>query len=90
MDWLEQRKQSITLFAMYPSGHPSGYDLLLLALLPTGDKERLHLCEHLEFVLLVYRKKMANVVADVGENENKDKAVARLITSNSMGCYRHW
>lgn len=82
----------VAVFGSFPKNHPLGYYLVLLAIAPKEDGDSLKtkdLSEYLKFVLSAYDKKMANVVAIVGDKETKNKPFARCVGQSLVGCYSH-
>lgn len=87
MEWWV--RHYFALFSIYSSRHPSGYDLLLLALAPMGNEDNLKkeddLYEYLEVMLSEYGKTMANFVALARDNENTKKSFARRLRPTLVG-----
>lgn len=57
-----------------------------------GDEDSLganDLYEYIKLVLFVYGKTMANVIATIGNNENKNQAIARRVGPKLLDCYSH-
>lgn len=90
--WSSLGSHFVSIFASFPFENSLGYKVVLLAVSPMENEDSLSSAEHLDFLkytLSIYGKSIENVVAMVGDNENTNKAFARLAGCPFIGCASH-
>lgn len=80
------------VFRTYPAKIDLGYDKVFLALSSMKNEEVLDANEHfkfLEFVLSVFKKKMANIFAVIGDNCSTNRSIFSSIGLKFVGFHSH-
>ena len=88
--WSSNDTHFVALFATYPSSRACGFDKVLLGFSPMGEEESLDSVSHveyIEFVLSIFKKTLANVVAISGDNCAVNLKVAKLVNQKCGTCF---
>lgn len=82
----------IGVFETFPGDNDLGYERVVLEIYPLDDETSQNLREHFEltiFVLSVFERTMANVVAVVGENTTTNRTFSQIVGRTFVGCHNH-
>lgn len=90
--WTSSSTHYVAIFATFPSDSEINYDKILLGFSPFESEESQDSESHVNFinyVLSVFDKSVANVVAMTGDNCNTNKKMAKLLNCKFVGCHSH-
>lgn len=87
--WSTTNTHYIGIMAIFRSENTNGYSSVLLGLSPLENEETQCANEHydlLNYVLGIYGKGVANVVALIGDNRGTNRSLSRLFFCSFVGC----
>lgn len=90
--WSTTNTHYIGIMAIFRSENTNGYSSVLLGLSPLENEETQCANEHydlLNYVLGIYGKGVANVVALIGDNCATNRSLSRLFSCSFVGCASH-
>ena len=80
------------IYAAFAGDDASEGTTILLAISPLLDEENMDAKSHYDFIvatLNIYNKKVDSVMAVIGDNENLNKAISKLLKVPFIGCANH-